>query len=97
MKWAGRRANEGCSVLAMLSSVNACRGSEELVPDSEVASIARSIERYRHRWAAGAIPGQQHVATKADIADLKADITRDLWIMGVGIVAAIVTLTRVLA
>ena len=52
MKWAGRRANEGCSVLAMLSSINACRGSEELVPDSEVASIARSIERYRHRWAA---------------------------------------------
>ena len=73
---------------------------------SEVYDAFRELglSEAKAKAAAGAIPGQQHVATKADIADLKADIARDfqmlyrhLWIMGVGIVAAIVTLTRMRA
>ena len=70
---------------------------------SEIYDAFRELGLGEAEAAAAAIPGQRHVATKADIADLKADIAGDfqvlcrhLWIMGVGIVAAIVTLTRML-
>ena len=53
---------------------------------------------------AAAIPVVQNVATRQDIAELKADIARDfqtlyphLWLTGVGIVAAIVARSRLLA
>ncbi len=73
---------------------------------SEVYDAFRELglSEEKAKAAAAAIPGQQHVASKADIADLKADIARDfqtlyrhLWLMGVGVVAAIVALTRLLA
>ena len=51
MKWAGRRANEHCSVLAMLTATNEASYPNPL-PWAEVAGIARSIERYRRQWIA---------------------------------------------
>lgn len=37
-----------------------------------------------------------HLATKSDIAELKADIFRQLWIMGIGITALVVTLIKLI-
>ena len=51
MSWAGRRANEHCSVLAMLNATNEATYSDPL-PFSEVSGIARSVERYRRQWIA---------------------------------------------
>ena len=54
LRWAGREANAGLAVLPALHAVNAevaaLHGKPPL-PDAEVAGIARSIERYRERWA----------------------------------------------
>ena len=50
MGWAGRRANAALAVLPALHTVNqrfACP-----LPEGELAAAARSIERYRERWAA---------------------------------------------
>ena len=54
MRWAGRQANASRPVLAALHAVNAevaaLHGKPPL-SDAEVGGIARSIERYRERWA----------------------------------------------
>ena len=51
MEWAGRMHNADKSILAMLMAANA--GFADPLPQSEVAAMARSIERYRERWKAG--------------------------------------------
>ena len=51
MKWAGRRANAGCSVLAMLNATDEATYDPAL-PFPEVAGISRSVERYREQWIA---------------------------------------------
>ena len=48
MKWAGRRANEHCSVLAMLTATNEASYPNPL----PWAEVAHSIERYRRQWIA---------------------------------------------
>ena len=54
LHWAGRQANASLPVLPALHAVNAevsaLHGKPPL-PDAEVGDIARSIERYRERWA----------------------------------------------
>lgn len=53
MKWAGSPTNAGLDVLpAAISANQSIVGPQRPLPHSEVASIARSVERYRHRWAA---------------------------------------------
>ena len=49
MRWAGRRANVDLPVLSALMIVN--QGFSFPLPLSEVRATARSIERYRNRWA----------------------------------------------
>ena len=55
LRWAGRQANASLPVLPALHAVNAevsaLHGKPPL-PDAEVGDVARSIERYRERWAA---------------------------------------------
>ena len=54
MKWAGREENSELPVLPALHSINAPIGAEigtGPLPDWELAAIAKSIERYRARWA----------------------------------------------
>ena len=50
MAWAGRRANAELDVLPALLFVN--QEFDHPLPLSEVQSAARSIEKYRRRWAA---------------------------------------------
>lgn len=50
MAWAGRKENAGISVLA--AAVVRNQHFDHPLPDSEVAATARSVERYRERWAA---------------------------------------------
>ncbi len=54
LRWAGKRANASLPVLPALHAVNAevaaLHGKPPL-PDAEVGDVARSIERYRERWA----------------------------------------------
>jgi len=48
MRWAGSSRRRGMAVLPVLEALN--REFAEPLPASEVASIARSVERYRARW-----------------------------------------------
>ena len=50
MKWAGSPANIGLEVLAVARATN--DGLEAPLGDSEVAGIAKSVERYRRSWIA---------------------------------------------
>ena len=50
MRWAGRQTNQGLPVLPALHTVN--QDFAHPLPLSEVQATARSIERYRKRWAA---------------------------------------------
>ena len=50
MKWAGNRANEEIAVLPALIALN--QTFTVPLPMAEVTATARSIERYRARWAA---------------------------------------------
>ena len=50
MRWAGRRANAHQDVLPALMVVN--QEFDHPLPFSEVQATARSIEKYRRRWAA---------------------------------------------
>ena len=50
MRWAGRRANADLPVLAALLTAN--QEFDYPLPLSEVQATARSIEKYRKRWAA---------------------------------------------
>ena len=50
MKWAGSPANIGLDVLAVARARN--YGSPLPMGDSEVAGLAKSVERYRARWIA---------------------------------------------
>ena len=54
LRWAGKRANATLPVLAALHAINAevaAMHGKPPLPDAEVGDIARSIERYRERWA----------------------------------------------
>ena len=50
MKWAGSPENKDVPVLAAAHAAN--QTSELPLPDSEVAGIARSVQRYRLKWKA---------------------------------------------
>lgn len=50
MRWAGKLANAALPVFPELIAVN--RGFDYPLPRSEVYATARSIEKYRRRWAA---------------------------------------------
>ena len=50
MKWAGSPANIGHEVLAVARAMN--DGLDVPLGDSEVAGLAKSVERYRARWLA---------------------------------------------
>lgn len=55
LRWAGHKANASLPVLPALHAVNADiaeKHGKPPLPDAEVGSIARSIERYRAKWAA---------------------------------------------
>ena len=52
----------------MLSSVNDCRAPRERISDGDVASIARSIERYRTRWIANGWHKPAWLAKQARLA-----------------------------
>ena len=54
LRWAGQQKNAHLPVLPALHSVNAeiaATHGKPPLPDNEIGSIARSIERYRDRWA----------------------------------------------
>ena len=54
LRWAGRQVNAGLPVLPALHAVNAevaAMHGKPPLPDAEVGDVARSIERYRERWA----------------------------------------------
>jgi hypothetical protein len=46
--------------------------------------------------AAEAVVAIEQAATKADMAALKADLYRALWVQGIGIIAAVGVLTKLL-
>ena len=50
MKWAGSPANIGREVLAVARATN--NGLDVPLGDSEVAGLAKSVERYRRSWIA---------------------------------------------
>ena len=50
MRWAGRQANTGTGVLVALTVAN--QDFAHPLPDSEIAAMAKSIGKYRDRWAA---------------------------------------------
>ena len=50
MKWAGSPANIGREVLAVARATN--DGLDVPLGDSEVAGLAKSVERYRRSWIA---------------------------------------------
>ena len=50
LKWAGSPANLGCEVVAMARATN--DGLDAPLGDSEVAGLAKSVERYRDGWIA---------------------------------------------
>lgn len=53
MKWAGSPANVGLDILpAALSANQSMTGPQGPLPLNEVASIVKSVERYRRQWAA---------------------------------------------
>ena len=55
-------------MLAMLTSVNDCRGPGERISDGDVAAIARSVERYRVRWIANGWHRPAWLAKQARLA-----------------------------
>lgn len=53
MQWAGQERNRGLPVLPALHAINAeiaAKHGKPPLPDSEIGSVARSVERYRQQW-----------------------------------------------
>ena len=74
-----------------------------MVSEVYEALVEAGASENKAKAAAEAIPAIEQLATKQDIADLKADsanlkaeVFRALWIQGAGIVALIVGLTKLL-
>ena len=63
LKWAGRQANAGTAVLTALHITN--QGLDPRLDDPELAAMARSIERYRARWAAHGWHSPRWIAKQA--------------------------------
>ena len=61
------------------------------------ALIEAGASEEKAKAAAGSIPAGEYLATKEDIANLRADMHRTAWAMGVGIVVLLSILNRLLA
>lgn len=60
------------------------------------ALVEAGASEAKAKAAAEAIPAIEQVATKPDIANLKAEVFKALWIQGAGIVGLVVGLTKLL-
>ena len=60
------------------------------------ALIAAGVDDARARAAAKAVPVVSDVVTRPDIANLRAEIFRALWLQGAGIVVVIVGILKLL-
>ena len=67
-----------------------------MVSEVYEALIEAGASEAKAKAAAEAIPVIEQVATKQDIANLKAEVFKALWIQGAGIVGLVVGLTKLL-
>lgn len=67
-----------------------------MVGEGYEALVEAGASENKAKAAAEAIPAIEQLATKQDVADLKAEVFRALWIQGAGIVGLVVGLTRLL-
>ena len=67
-----------------------------MVSEIYEALIEAGASEAKAKAAAEAIPVIEQVATKQDIANLKAEVFKALWIQGAGIVGLVVGLTKLL-
>ena len=67
-----------------------------MVSEVYEALIEAGASEAKAKAAAEAIPVIEQVATKQDIANLKAEVFNALWIQGAGIVGLVVGLTKLL-
>ena len=67
-----------------------------MVSEVYEALIEAGASEAKAKAAAEAIPVIEQVAAKQDIANLKAEVFKALWIQGAGIVVLVVSLTKLL-
>ena len=67
-----------------------------MVSEIYEALIEAGASEAKAKAVAEAIPVIEQVATKQDIANLKAEVFKALWIQGAGIVGLVVGLTKLL-
>ena len=67
-----------------------------MVSEVYEALVEAGASEAKAKAAAEAIPVIEQVATKPDIANLKAEVFKALWIQGAGIVGLVVGLTKLL-
>lgn len=79
-----------------LSFPASCYSMGIMVSKVYEALVEAGASEAKAKAAAEAIPAIEQVATKPDIANLKAEVFKALWIQGAGIVGLVVGLTKLL-